>query len=65
MSNSNTYHHLRKSVKHNLPVCTELVEKTANLWLSQGTLTITSTGAENTYYVNEFGMEFYCKNYPQ
>lgn len=55
----------RTVLTHNLPQITELEEKTANLWLSQGTITITSVGAENTYYVNEFGMEFYCKNYPQ
>lgn len=65
MSNSNTYHHLRKPVNHNLPQVTEITEKTANIWLSQGTITITSTGAENTYYVDQFNMEYYCKNYPQ
>lgn len=48
-----------------LPTIHELEEKTANLWLEQGTITITSIGAENTYYVNEFGMEFFCKNYPR
>ena len=37
---------------------------TANLWEAQGTITPIWCGDENTYYVNEFGQEFYCKNYP-
>jgi hypothetical protein len=64
MSNTNTYHARNKQFK-SLPTIYELEPKTADLWLSQGTITITSIGSENTYYVNEFGMEFYCKNYPQ
>ncbi len=58
-------YYTRTILSHNLPQVTELEEKTANLWLSQGTITVTSTGSENTYYVNEFGMEFFCKNSPQ
>ena len=42
----------------------ELEEKVANNWLSTGAITITDMGDENTYYINEFGSEYYCKNYP-
>lgn len=50
---------------YNLPIVTEIEEKTANIWLSLGTITVTSTGSENTYYVDQFGNKFYCKNYPR
>ena len=43
----------------------ELEIKTADLWLDQGTIRITETGSENTYYIDQFGTEFFCKNYPQ
>jgi len=43
---------------------TELEENTANLWLEQKTIRIESEGEENTYYSDEFGNRFYCKNYP-
>jgi len=36
--------------------------ETADLWLSTGTVTVTDTGEENTYYSNEFGHLFFCKN---
>ena len=42
----------------------ELEEKTADLWLSTGAIHVIWYGNENTYYENEFGMEFYCKDYP-
>jgi hypothetical protein len=42
----------------------ELEIPTADLWLSTGAITITETGDENTYYTNEFGHLFFCKNYP-
>jgi hypothetical protein len=42
----------------------ELEENTANAWLKSGAIRITDVGEENTYYVNEFDHEFYCKNYP-
>lgn len=48
--------------KLNLP--RELEIPTADLWVSTGAITITETGEENTYYENEFGHLFYCKNYP-
>lgn len=48
-----------------LPKITELEEKTANIWLSLGTIWITETGQENTYYIDQFENQFYCKNYPR
>lgn len=47
-----------------LPKIIYLEPKTADIWLSQGTIKPIWYGNENTYYVNEFGIEFYCKNYP-
>tara|TARA_R110000868_G_scaffold99193_2_gene273086 strand:- start:2563 stop:2739 length:177 start_codon:yes stop_codon:yes gene_type:complete len=48
-----------------LPDIKEIEEKTADLWLSVGTIKITETGQENTYYVDQFENQFYCKNYPR
>ena len=48
-----------------LPEVIELEEVTANTWVEQGTIWITSTGSENTYYTDEFDMQYFCKNYPQ
>jgi hypothetical protein len=48
-----------------LPKIDELEEKTAALWLAAGTIWITETGQENTYYVDQFANQFYCKNYPR
>ena len=45
------------------PKIISLEPNTVELWLSQGTIKTTWYGNENTYYVNEFGIEFYCKNY--
>tara|TARA_R110000796_G_C14508812_1_gene429662 strand:+ start:156 stop:533 length:378 start_codon:yes stop_codon:yes gene_type:complete len=42
----------------------EIEVNTANTWLKSGAIGITSYGSENTYYENEFGKEFFCKNYP-
>jgi len=43
----------------------EIEESTATLWEKQGTIVISCYGNENTYYVDEFGIEFFCKNYPK
>jgi len=43
----------------------EIEESTADLWLRQGVIRVTETGQENTYYVDQFGIRFFCKNYPQ
>jgi hypothetical protein len=42
----------------------EIAPNTADLWLSQGTIKVTEYGSENTYYIDYFGNEFFCKNYP-
>jgi hypothetical protein len=46
------------------PKIISLESNTVELWLSQGTIKPISYGNENTYYIDEFGIEFYCKNYP-
>ena len=43
----------------------EIEEKTAILWLQLGTIKITDIGQENTYYIDQFKNQFYCKNYPR
>ena len=43
----------------------ELEVATAELWLEQRTILINGIGNENTYYVDQFGIEYFCKNYPQ
>jgi hypothetical protein len=55
----------RKTYTSILPKITEIEEKTANIWLSLGTIWVTDVGQENTYYVDQFENQFYCKNYPQ
>jgi len=47
-----------------LPKRKEIEPETAALWVSLGSITPTWYGEENTYYVNEFGHEFFSKNYP-
>jgi hypothetical protein len=54
----------RYKMKTKLELPREIEIPTAELWLSTGAITITETGEENTYYVNEFGHLFFCKNYP-
>jgi uncharacterized protein YvpB len=51
--------------KNQLPKITEIEEKTAQIWLSLGSILITDIGSENTYYSDEFGNRFFCKNYPR
>jgi len=55
----------RTPYKSTLPEITEIEEKTADLWLELGTIRITDTGHENTYYVDQFDNQFFCKNYPK
>ena len=43
---------------------TEIETVTAQAWIDIGSIWVTETGEENSYYENEFGMTFYCKNYP-
>ena len=37
---------------------------TAINWLALDTVRVTSIGSENTYYIDQFGNGFFCKNYP-
>lgn len=55
----------RTPYKSTLPEITEIEEKTADLWLKLGTIWITETGQENTYYIDQFDNQFFCKNYPR
>ena len=57
--------HRRITYVSTLPNIQEIEEKTADLWLTLGTIKITETGQENTYYVDQFEQQFYCKNYPR
>lgn len=57
--------HRRVAHVSTLPNIQEIEEKTADLWLQLGTIKITETGQENTYYVDQFKKQFYCKNYPR
>jgi hypothetical protein len=51
-------------MKTKLDLPREIEIPIADLWLSTGAIAITDIGEENTYYVNEFGHLFFCKNYP-
>ena len=55
----------RVALASTLPKISEIEEITANLWLELGTIKITDIGQENTYYVDQFENQFYCKNYPR
>ena len=56
---------MQRNHKSTLPELTHLEENTADLWLSQGVIWIDETGSKNTYYLDQFGNRFYCKNYPR
>lgn len=51
-----------QTAKTNLPTIREIEIKTAELWIATGAITVTDIGNENTYYKNEFGHLFFCKN---
>ena len=55
----------RATYTSTLPEIKEIEEKTADIWLSLGTIWVTETGQENTYYLDQFDNQFYCKNYPR
>jgi hypothetical protein len=42
----------------------EIESNVALAWIEMGAIIETEYGEENTYYVNAWGHEFYCKNYP-
>jgi hypothetical protein len=48
-----------------LPRLTEIEIPTAEAWLASGAITETIRGEENTYYIDGFYREFFCKNYPE
>ena len=62
--NYNSNLNMKKQAKSLLPELHEIEIKTAEFWLSTGAVRITDIGEENTYYENEFGHLFFCKNYP-
>ena len=45
-----------------MPTLIEISEATVASWGNK--LTVESYGKENTYYIDEFGTRFFCKNYP-
>jgi len=47
------------------PLPRELSELTAATWLAQDTIRVTDYGSENTYYIDQFNIEYFCKNYPR
>ena len=55
---------MRIKIKSTLPKIRYIEQTTVDLWLTIGTFTINELGEENTYYVDQFGLEYYCKNYP-
>lgn len=42
----------------------EIENNVAMAWLKSGAIWITDVGSENTYYIDIFNKEFFCKNYP-
>ena len=34
----------------------------AAAWVESGAIWVTSLGEENTYYIDDFDREYYCKN---
>lgn len=53
---------MKTKSKFDLPTIREIEIPVAALWLSTGAIRITDKGEENTYYENEFGHKFFCKN---
>jgi len=54
-----------KTMLKHLPKITKIEERTMDAWLANGVITLTDTGQENLYFVDQFGNEFYCKCYPR
>ena len=57
--------HNREQQGNNMQSLFEIESITADTWLAQNTIQVIELGEENTYYTDEFGSEFYCKNYPE
>ena len=45
--------------------CIEIEQKTAELWILTGAIQLETTGNENSYYLDSWGREYFCKNYPE
>ena len=43
----------------------QISTKTAEAWLASGAIKLVETGEENSYYKDEWGYVFFCKNYPE
>jgi hypothetical protein len=43
----------------------EIEAKTALAWLAAGAIKLTEEGEENSYFENEFGHRFFCKDLPE
>jgi len=56
---------VKNKEKTMLPIIHEIPPITMNIWLASGAITLTSTGCENLYFIDQFDNEFYCKCYPQ
>ena len=56
--------YVRHALKSPLPVITEIEIPTMEAWLRSGAITLTDTGSENLYFVDQFDNQFFCKCYP-
>ena len=56
---------LRLKPTSTLPTITEIEILTMEAWLATGAITLTDTGSENLYFIDQFDNQFYCKCYPQ
>lgn len=43
----------------------EIEQVTAETWLHLKTIWLVDTGEENSYYTDQFGISYFCKNYPE
>jgi len=48
-----------------MEIPTELEENEAQEKLDNGSIKIDCRGSENTYYLDDDGNRYFCKNYPQ
>jgi hypothetical protein len=55
----------KKLFKSTLPEIKEIEITTMEIWLKLGTITETDRGSENLYFVDQFGLQYYCKCYPR
>jgi len=63
VTSDNKANQMKMKTKISLPM--EIEIQTADLWLASSAIKVSQIGNENTYYINEFGHEFMCKNYPK